>query len=554
MAGWLGGSYKNVTWQRTCHPLHTVAPSLVGNVTVMKTLRLAITCLAIATSMPSVLHAQASGAGSLERTLTGNRWDVDTEKGQRAWGDIRFRAEHEFSTMNGPQGKWKVTGERTVELGIYVVEFAPGLESFVVTQKGGGKVATGKLGKATTSVPPAVPQATMLVKPASTPAAVQAPGGIPADAKPFNGKWYLVYHEPESISWDDAKQRCTTLGGQLAVVPDEPTWKFILALQNDQSSLWLGATDVESKGNWKWMDGTPFTFSRWFNGDARADHADNETYLCIDNYWPGSPWRSLPKDGNRGKTHVRGFICEWKDAPHPNKPVASVGRTVPDPLGLNQPKAVGDRPVITTTPGSVTPPVKPVMPAPTPLPVAKKQTPFPQSLWDTLWDWHDADDYVNTGGVTVIKQGAWQEMRIHPNGMANAWHGKRIVWEGKWEVVGERTVKIASGGPVGGIINFSADGNSFKVSTNRDTTGKKKGNAYLDPVIGRWHIGKEIRHVREDETAGRDGVWKRLPDGRYEFNWGNGVWIDKVTLTQDQQKLHGTNQKRSKIAWERAKE
>ena len=110
----------------------------------MKTLRLAITCLAIATSMPSVLRAQHAAADSLKRTLTGNQWDVETERGQRAWGDIRFRAGHEFSTMNGPQGNWKVTGERTVELGKYVVEFAPGLESFVVTEKGAGKVATGK--------------------------------------------------------------------------------------------------------------------------------------------------------------------------------------------------------------------------------------------------------------------------------------------------------------------------------------------------------------------------------------------------------------------------
>jgi len=70
---------------------------------------------------------------------------VTTELGQRAWGDLRFRDGHEFSTMNGPQGAWKVTGVRTVDLGgKYVVEFAPGLESFVVTQKDGGKVAAGK--------------------------------------------------------------------------------------------------------------------------------------------------------------------------------------------------------------------------------------------------------------------------------------------------------------------------------------------------------------------------------------------------------------------------
>ena len=112
----------------------------------MKTLRLAIACLAIATSRPSVLHAQNAGAGSLERTLTGNPWDVTMELAQRAWGRTEFRDNHEFSTMNGYAGGWKVTGVRTVELGsMYVVEFAPGLESFVVSMKASGvKVATGK--------------------------------------------------------------------------------------------------------------------------------------------------------------------------------------------------------------------------------------------------------------------------------------------------------------------------------------------------------------------------------------------------------------------------
>ena len=109
----------------------------------MKTLRLVIACLTIATSVPSVLRAQNAGAESLERTLTGNQWDVETERGQRAWGDIRFRAGHEFSTMNGPQGNWKVTGARTVELGKYVVEFAPGLRALSSPRKARGKSPRG---------------------------------------------------------------------------------------------------------------------------------------------------------------------------------------------------------------------------------------------------------------------------------------------------------------------------------------------------------------------------------------------------------------------------
>ncbi len=144
----------------------------------MKTSRLAITCLVVSARVllsqvpPSIVGGGNAGippSEVMERTLTGTRWDVDTERGLRAWGDIRFREGHEFTTMNGPNGAWKVTGNGRVELGsMYLVEFAPGLETFVVTQNGGGKVATGKKfgakGSAPTPVSP-LPVATVIRPP-----------------------------------------------------------------------------------------------------------------------------------------------------------------------------------------------------------------------------------------------------------------------------------------------------------------------------------------------------------------------------------------------------
>ncbi len=90
-------------------------------------------------------QSATTGAGALEKMLEGSRWDVNTESGQRAWGDIRFNGGHEFMTMNGPQGSWKATSERKVELGsTYLVEFAQNMWSLVVTDKDGKKVATGR--------------------------------------------------------------------------------------------------------------------------------------------------------------------------------------------------------------------------------------------------------------------------------------------------------------------------------------------------------------------------------------------------------------------------
>jgi hypothetical protein len=144
----------------------------------MKTIRLATACLAISANVlcaqlpPSLAGGPGAVTGSpdtIEKTLTGAKWDVDMELGHRNWGNIIFREGHEFTTMNGPNGQWKVAGDRKVALGsLYVLEFAPGLESFVATRNDGVKIATGKRKGATAATPPS-PMKTAPAAPAALP-------------------------------------------------------------------------------------------------------------------------------------------------------------------------------------------------------------------------------------------------------------------------------------------------------------------------------------------------------------------------------------------------
>jgi serine/threonine protein kinase len=131
--------------------------------------------------------------------------------------------------------------------------------------------------------------------------------GVPADAKRFKKKWYRVYLE--RTSWDIARQRCVALGGQLAIVPDEPTWVFLRSLARN-NRLWLGATDEDTEGVWKWIDGTPFTFAAWSRGQP-DNLRGNENYLVIDN----GTWNDVEKSGGFGAHQIAGFICEWRDTP-----------------------------------------------------------------------------------------------------------------------------------------------------------------------------------------------------------------------------------------------
>ena len=126
------------------------------------------------------------------------------------------------------------------------------------------------------------------------------PPGVPADAKLFNGKWYRLY--TEKCDWEAAKRRCSVLGGQLAMVPDEPTWAYLRPLSKGLS-LWLGATDEKTERLWLWHDGTEMKFKAWHR--RQPDNAGGrEHYLhTVDNWW-----NDLPKNAD-----CAGFICEWKD-------------------------------------------------------------------------------------------------------------------------------------------------------------------------------------------------------------------------------------------------
>ncbi len=136
---------------------------------------------------------------------------------------------------------------------------------------------------------------------AQTPASKEPPFGIASDATLFNGKWYRVYLEKGT--WKSARQKCRTLGGQLACVPDAPTQAFLAEFAKTLE-LWLGATDEKVEGQWVWIDGTEMKYTAW-GPKQPLRNSRVENYLGIGGHrlWFDAPnhWECV------------GFICEWKD-------------------------------------------------------------------------------------------------------------------------------------------------------------------------------------------------------------------------------------------------
>jgi hypothetical protein len=130
------------------------------------------------------------------------------------------------------------------------------------------------------------------------------PVGVPSDAQFFGGNWFRFY--TEKTAWSQARDKCKTLGGHLAITSDAATWDFVKVMTG-QVSVWLGATDEITVGAWKWVDGTPVTFTAWYKGQPDNGRGI-EHYLATYK----AEWNDAPKNGEfMPKQFVCGYVCEW---------------------------------------------------------------------------------------------------------------------------------------------------------------------------------------------------------------------------------------------------
>jgi uncharacterized protein (TIGR03067 family) len=132
----------------------------------------------------------------------------------------------------------------------------------------------------------------------------------PDDADVFEGHSYKLFREV--MTWHQAKRRCEDLGGHLATVTSEPENDFIVVLAKSGiaklgqlDGVWLGATDEEKEGDWRWIGGGKLTFSKWGEGQPN-NKANEEHYMLL--WLPRAVWADQP---DRSKEHVAYFVCEW---------------------------------------------------------------------------------------------------------------------------------------------------------------------------------------------------------------------------------------------------
>ncbi len=126
-----------------------------------------------------------------------------------------------------------------------------------------------------------------------------------SEIRTFDGKRYQVF--TDVVAWHDAKRRCQTLKGHLAIVTSKEQNDFITRFVKDAglAEAWLGATDEKSEGSWIWVDGTPMDYTNWNAGQPNNKGA-GEHYLLL---WAAQngKWADQP---NVSSQHKPGFVLQ----------------------------------------------------------------------------------------------------------------------------------------------------------------------------------------------------------------------------------------------------
>ncbi|KAL3996240.1 C-type lectin domain family 4 member M [Sarotherodon galilaeus] len=117
-----------------------------------------------------------------------------------------------------------------------------------------------------------------------------------------SGSFYFTSSEKKS--WQESRQDCVQRGADLVIISSQEEQNFVNAFKK---RLWIGLTDSETEGTWKWVDGTPMNTSYWNHGEPNGDKKENCGH--IDTYNSENSWNDAPC------SILHFWICEKRDSP-----------------------------------------------------------------------------------------------------------------------------------------------------------------------------------------------------------------------------------------------
>ncbi|XP_051972995.1 CD209 antigen-like protein E [Xyrauchen texanus] len=108
----------------------------------------------------------------------------------------------------------------------------------------------------------------------------------------------FYYISSEEKNWSESRRYCTERGADLVIINNTKEQEFVVNITVG-SKIWIGLTDIDEEGTWKWVDGSIPTSVFWRDTEPGGNSGEN--CALIDS----SKWADYPCDSEYDK-----WICE----------------------------------------------------------------------------------------------------------------------------------------------------------------------------------------------------------------------------------------------------
>ncbi|KAK2871165.1 hypothetical protein Q8A67_023692 [Cirrhinus molitorella] len=93
------------------------------------------------------------------------------------------------------------------------------------------------------------------------------------------GRWKfhqsgLYYFSSEKNSWTESRRYCTERGANLIIINSKEEQDFVKKW-SDKNKFWIGLTDSDVEGTWKWVNGSTLTSGFWGSGEPNGHRGEN---------------------------------------------------------------------------------------------------------------------------------------------------------------------------------------------------------------------------------------------------------------------------------------
>ncbi|XP_049900127.1 asialoglycoprotein receptor 2-like isoform X2 [Epinephelus moara] len=113
------------------------------------------------------------------------------------------------------------------------------------------------------------------------------------------------YVSTEQKTWTESRKECQSKGADLVIINSEEEQKFVIKFNK---RIWIGLTDQDEEGIWKWVDGTALTAKYWYAPQPDDGGQPGVKEDCAEMYVKGSDpllkWNDIPC------SHRNYWVCE----------------------------------------------------------------------------------------------------------------------------------------------------------------------------------------------------------------------------------------------------